>query len=79
MKSKKFSYIKLQKSYFRILDEKNSLKEQISLLESKNKQLEEELSVRDKRIEVLENRVNKFLTESLKMPSTTEGIDISDC
>ena len=66
----------MQKSYFRILDEKNSLKEQIVHLESKNKQIEEELSARDKRIESLENRVNKFLTESLKISSE---IEMSDC
>ena len=45
------------------------------MLETKNKQLEEELSSRDKRIESLENRVNKFLTESFKMSE----IEMSDC
>jgi len=53
------------------------LKEQVNILETKNKQLEEELSSRDKRIESLENRVNKFLTESLKIK--TSEVDISDC
>ena len=58
-----------------MLEEKNSLKEQLTVLEAKNKQLEEELTSRDKRIESLENRVNKFLTESFKMSE----IEISDC
>lgn len=70
---------KLQKSYFKLLEEKNSLKEQLNVQEKRNKQLEEELMLKDKRINLLENKLNLFMMDSSSTTKRIDLIDTTDC
>lgn len=66
------SFGELQKAYFRLLEEKNGLKEQLSVQEKKNKRLEEEVKVKDKRILSLENKLNVMMIDSGHVADTTD-------
>jgi hypothetical protein len=68
--------LKLQKSYFRLLEEKNNLKDQLNQQEKKNRKLEEDLLMKDKRILTLENKLNLLMIESCRIDDT---IDTTDC
>ena len=51
----------LQKSYFKLLEEKNNFKEQLTSKLEENKQLREELTFKEKRINQLENKLNSLM------------------
>ena len=54
----------LQRSYFRLLDEKNAVREQLTAEEARSRQLESELVSRDKRIQALESMINRLMDET---------------
>lgn len=71
----------LQKSYFKLLEEKNNFKEQLALKLEENKQLKEELDLKDKRINQLENKLNSIImnnNSSSNANSNVKRIDLID-
>ncbi len=54
----------LQKSYFKLLEEKNNFKEQLTSKSEENRHLKEEITFKDKRINQLENKLNSLMNNS---------------
>ena len=70
------NFNELQKAYFKLLEEKNGLREQVGEQEKRIRLFEEEMSIRDKRILVLETRLSALLADSNQIRL---AIDTTDC
>ena len=70
----------LQKSYFKLLEEKNNFKEQLTSKQEENRQLREELTLKDKRINQLENKLNSLMNinNNSNINSNIKRIDLID-
>ena len=69
----------LQKSYFKLLEEKNNFKEQLTSKQEENRLLKEELTLKDKRINQLENKLNSLMNiNNSNITSNIKRIDLID-
>lgn len=71
----------LQKSYFKLLEEKNNYKDQLTCKQEENRQLKDELELKDKRINQLENKLNSLMNinnNTSNIKSNIKRIDLID-